>query len=189
MDKTTKITRGPWATLEISSNKLDFTWTLYHNVFSLFRYYRYYLHLEGTLHLNPIYPRMLCAKFGWNWLCGSGEEDCLIASMYVRYFVIISPWKRAQLFIWINSNYLHFGMLCANFGLNWPSGSGEDVKKCEKFTTTTTTTDNGQILSRKANLRLWIRWTKKMKKLTKEFTIVILEGGVRFLSPFPCQKV
>ena len=25
--------------------------------------------------LNPIHPRMLCAKFGWNWLSGSGEED------------------------------------------------------------------------------------------------------------------
>ena len=25
--------------------------------------------------LNPLYPRMLCAKFGWNWLSGSGEED------------------------------------------------------------------------------------------------------------------
>ena len=27
--------------------------------------------------LNPLYPRMLCAKFGWNWLSGSGEEDFL----------------------------------------------------------------------------------------------------------------
>ena len=24
--------------------------------------------------LNPLHPRMLCAKFSWNWLCGSGEE-------------------------------------------------------------------------------------------------------------------
>ena len=24
--------------------------------------------------LNPIHPRMLCAKFGWNWPSGSGEE-------------------------------------------------------------------------------------------------------------------
>ena len=34
--------------------------------------------------------------------------------------------------------------------------------KCEKFiTTTTTTTDNGQILIRKAHLILWLRWAKK----------------------------
>mgnify|MGYP003686606297 CR=1 FL=1 len=25
--------------------------------------------------LNPLHPRMLCAKFGWKWSCGSGEED------------------------------------------------------------------------------------------------------------------
>ena len=24
--------------------------------------------------LNPLHPRMLCAKFGWNWPGGSGEE-------------------------------------------------------------------------------------------------------------------
>ena len=44
--------------------------------------------------LNLIHPRMLCAKFGWNWPSGSGEEDFLISSMYFHYFVIISPWKR-----------------------------------------------------------------------------------------------
>ena len=37
-------------------------------------------------HLNP-HPRMLCAKIGWNWLSGSGEEIfLLISSMYFRYF-------------------------------------------------------------------------------------------------------
>ena len=38
---------------------------------------------------------MLCVKFGWNWYSGSGEEDFLISSVYLWYFVIISPWKRA----------------------------------------------------------------------------------------------
>ena len=36
-----------------------------------------------------------CAKIGWNWLNGSGEEDFLILSMFFRYFIFISPWKRA----------------------------------------------------------------------------------------------
>ena len=27
--------------------------------------------------LNPLHPRMLSAKFGWNWPSGSGEEDFL----------------------------------------------------------------------------------------------------------------
>ena len=29
---------------------------------------------------------MLCAKIGWNWLSGSGEEIFLISSMYFRLF-------------------------------------------------------------------------------------------------------
>ena len=29
------------------------------------------------------------------WSGGSGEEDILMSSMYFRYFVFISPWKRA----------------------------------------------------------------------------------------------
>ena len=41
-------------------------------------------------------------------------------------FAVISPWKRAGPFIWINLNPLHPRMLCAKFGWNWPSGSGED---------------------------------------------------------------
>ena len=36
-------------------------------------------------HLNP-HPGMLCAKIGWNWLSGSGEEIFLISLMYFRYF-------------------------------------------------------------------------------------------------------
>ena len=42
--------------------------------------------------LNPVYRNVLCAKFGWNWLSCSGEEDFfLISSMYFHNFVIISP--------------------------------------------------------------------------------------------------
>ena len=74
--------------------------------------------------LNPLHPRMLCAKFGWNWPSGSVEEDFLISSMFFRYFVIISPWKRAGPFIWTNLNPLYPRMLCAKFGWNWLSGSG-----------------------------------------------------------------
>ena len=39
--------------------------------------------------LNPLHPRMICAKNGWNWLSGSGEEDFLISPIYFRYFIII----------------------------------------------------------------------------------------------------
>ena len=38
-------------------------------------------------------------------------------------FEIISPWKRAGSFIWINLNSLLPRMFCAKFGWNWFSGS------------------------------------------------------------------
>ena len=31
--------------------------------------------------LNPFHPRMLCAKFGWNWPSSSGEEDKMWKSL------------------------------------------------------------------------------------------------------------
>ena len=31
--------------------------------------------------LNPLHPRMLCGKFGWNWPGGSGEEDENVKSL------------------------------------------------------------------------------------------------------------
>ena len=78
--------------------------------------------------MNPLHPRMLCAKFVWNWPNGSGEEDFQISSMYFRYFVItgISPWKRVGPFIWTNLNPHHPRGHCAKFGWNWSSGSGEE---------------------------------------------------------------
>ena len=57
---------------------------------------------------------------------GSGEEDFLILSIYFWYFVIISPQKRVGPFIWLKLNPLHPRMLCAKFGWNWLSGSGEE---------------------------------------------------------------
>ena len=59
---------------------------------------------------------------------GSGEEGFLISSMYFRYFIIISPWKRAGPFICTNLNPLHPGILCAKLGWNWPSSSQQEKK-------------------------------------------------------------
>ena len=76
--------------------------------------------------LNSLHPRLLCAKFGWNWPCGSPEEDFSNSSMYFRNFVIIFPWKYEGSFIWTNVNPLYPRMLCFMFGMNWPSGFGEE---------------------------------------------------------------
>ena len=45
---------------------------------------------------------------------------------YFRYFQIISPYKRAWSFIWTKLNSLNPRILCAKFGWNWSSGSGEE---------------------------------------------------------------
>ena len=79
-------------------------------------------------------PRMLCAKFGWNWPSGSCEDDFQMLSMYFCYFVIISPRKRACPFIWTNLNPHPLRMLCSKFSWNWPFGSGVRRWKCGKFT-------------------------------------------------------
>ena len=54
------------------------------NVFLLFRNYLP-LEKDGTLHfganLDSLHHRMLCAKFGWNWPSGPGEEDGNVKSV------------------------------------------------------------------------------------------------------------
>ena len=66
--------------------------------------------------LNPLHPRMLCAKFGLSWTSGSWGEDFLKFSVYFYYFTIISPLGRAWPFIRTNFNPLHQVILCAKFG-------------------------------------------------------------------------
>ena len=34
--------------------------------------------------LNPLHPKMLCAKFGWNWLSGSGEDENVKSQQWQR---------------------------------------------------------------------------------------------------------
>ena len=46
----------------------------------------------------PFTQGCLC-MFGWNLPSGSWEEKIKISSMYLWYFIIISPWKRVWPFI------------------------------------------------------------------------------------------
>ena len=50
------------------------------NFVSVFPLFPYYLPLEEGwpfiwTNLNPLHPRILCAKIGWNWPSGFGEEN------------------------------------------------------------------------------------------------------------------
>ena len=97
-------------------------------------YFRYFIIISpwkragsfNWTNLNPLHPRMLCAKFGWNWLNGSGEEDFWISSIYFRYFIIISPWRMVGPFIWTNLNLLHQMIFSAKFSGKYPSGSEKE---------------------------------------------------------------
>ena len=106
--------------------------------------------------LNSLYTRLLCAKFSWNWLTGSGEEDCLNMSMYFRYLVSISFWKRARPFIWTNFNPQNPRILCAKFG-----AIGSVVLKqmtlWKVYRRTDRRTDDGQQAIRKAHLSSQVR--------------------------------
>ena len=55
--------------------------------------------------------------------------------MYFRYFVIISPWKRAWPFIWTHLNPVHLRMFCAKFGWNWPRGFAEEDENVKTLQT------------------------------------------------------
>ena len=78
------------------------------------------------INLNPLHLRVLFVKFRWNWPSNSGEEGFQILSMYLHYYLIISPLKNAWPLIWTNLNPHHLRMLCVKFGWNWLSGSGDE---------------------------------------------------------------
>ena len=79
--------------------------------------------------------------------------------MYFRYFVIISPWKRVWLIFCRNLNLRYPRMLCAKFGWNWPSGSGENENV--KNLKADGRIDDGRQIIRKAQLSYQLRWAKK----------------------------
>ena len=61
-------------------------WRRFFNFVNVFSLFHNYLRLEKgvALPLNKLeqtYPRMLYAKFGWNWPSGSGEEDENVKSL------------------------------------------------------------------------------------------------------------
>ena len=76
----------------------------------------------------------------------------------------ISPLGRMWLFIWTNLNALHPGTLCAKFGWNWPSGSGEEDENVKSLQTYRRM--DGQQVIRKAHLSFQLMWAKNVKTCT-----------------------
>ena len=65
------------------------------------------------INLNSHHPKMLCAKFGYKWPSGSGEED---------FFNFVNVFSLFRNYL----NPLHPRMLCAKSGWNWLSGFEEE---------------------------------------------------------------
>ena len=99
---------------------------------------------------------MQCAKFCWNWLSRSGEEDFLKSVWVFSEFRNYLPLEKG--------GALHLNKLESSSPKDalWQVWFSRRKKKLENFTTTTTTTDNGQTLIRKAKLSLRLRWANKL---------------------------
>ena len=84
--------------------------------------------------LNPLHPKdALCQVIKlklvqWFW-----------SRWFLKFVHVFSqfrnylPLKRADHFIWTILNSFHPRMLCANFGWNWPSSSGEEDENVKRF--------------------------------------------------------
>ena len=108
---------------------------------------------------------MLCAKFGWNLLSGSGEEDFLILSMFFRDFCNDLPLEKGGA---LHLNKLETpspkDALCL-IGWNWSCGSGEEDENMKSLQTdgqTDKQTDDGRQVIRKAHLSFQLRWAKNV---------------------------
>ena len=100
--------------------------------------------------LNPFPPRMLCAKFGWNW---HSKYFFLISLNVFSLFRSYLPLRKSVSFIWLNLNTLYPKMLCAKFDWNWLCVSffweeDENVKSLQRDRQT----DNRQQATRKAHI-------------------------------------
>jgi hypothetical protein len=61
-------------------------------------------------YLNSLHPRIICTKFDSVWPTGSGVDFSKF-SVHFQSFAIISPWRGAIPFLWINLNPLHPKMI------------------------------------------------------------------------------
>ena len=108
--------------------------------------------------LNLLHQGKLCAKFGWNWPSGSGEEDFLKLSIYFYYFPIISPLGRV-LHLKKKLEFPSPGDTLCQVWLQLAQWFWRRRWKCEKFTDGRT--DDGRQVIRKAYLSFQLRWAKK----------------------------
>ena len=130
---------------------------------NLSMYFRYFVIISPSKRsgsiiwtiLNPSHSRMLCAKFGWNLLTGSGE-DLWNLSMYFHYFLLIINYLPLEKGGDLHLNKLEWPspkILCAKFCQCYFGWNAQRFwrrrRECEKFTRTTMTMDTNKLWSEK----------------------------------------
>jgi hypothetical protein len=66
-------TKFEWNWPSGSGEDFFFNFLVYFYIFAIISPWKWPMVIIWT-NLNPLPPRMICTKFGWNWLSGSGEE-------------------------------------------------------------------------------------------------------------------
>ena len=93
-------------------------------------YFRYFIIISLRKGRGPLFEQTWI-PFTQRWIIPSLVEIgplVLEKKLFLNVFLEIRnylPLENAGPFIWINLNPLHPRMFCANFGWNWPCGSGE----------------------------------------------------------------
>ena len=139
--------------------------------------------------LNSIHPRMLCAKFGWNWPSGSGEEDIFVSwsSMYFRYFVFTplgKGWGPSFEQTWIPSTQGCFVSSLVEIGtvvLEKKMKMWKVYRQTDGRTDgqTDRQTDDGRKVIRKAHLSFQLRWAKK--QADSYFSFCLMASFIKWL--------
>ena len=85
-----------------------------------------------VLHLKKAWilftQECFCAKFGRNQSYSPVEEDYKFCQCIFAFSLFFPLRKKTWYFIWTTWISIHPRMLCAKFGWNWHSGSGEDFQ-------------------------------------------------------------
>jgi hypothetical protein len=84
-------------------------------------------HLKRIWHFiwmifNSLYPRMICTKFDWKWLAGSGE-DFFYINICKYSFPHCGPSRSPGIMIWTNLNLQYIRKLSCKYELFCLSGS------------------------------------------------------------------
>ena len=105
--------RNQFKPINTFAQSYDYTTTL------IKRGKRHFLFFENWMviictKLNPLHPRIVCTKFGWNWPSdtGGGEEDFVNVFSLFHYY----PPLEKGVTLHLKKNPLYPRMLCAKFG-------------------------------------------------------------------------